>query len=122
MLITLMVSAVARKSRTFSSLPCSATEQVCRSWEGAQPGSQLKVPNGNITCHRHHAHFINGGWTGGRDLLFASSMSLNPLVFKSSNFSGNLVFFGSFVKCPKSAGLGLHYGCSGTDCELVIGW
>jgi len=27
------------KSRTFWSLPCSTTEQACRSWEGAQPGS-----------------------------------------------------------------------------------
>jgi len=37
---TLMFSAVAKKSRTFSSLPHSADEQVCRSWEGAQPGRQ----------------------------------------------------------------------------------
>jgi len=39
MLITLMVLVVAEKSRTFSSVPCSADEQVCRSWEGALPGS-----------------------------------------------------------------------------------
>jgi len=34
-----MVLAVAKKSRTFSSLSCSANEQVCRSWEGAWPDS-----------------------------------------------------------------------------------
>ena len=39
MLITLILLVVAKKSGTFSSLPCSANEQVCRSWEGAQPGS-----------------------------------------------------------------------------------
>ena len=47
MLITLMFSVVAVKSRTFSSLSYSANEQVCRSWEGAQPGSQTKLANGN---------------------------------------------------------------------------
>jgi len=40
MLITLMVLVVAKNSRTFSSLPYSANQQVCRSWEGAQPGRQ----------------------------------------------------------------------------------
>jgi len=36
MLITLMFSVVAMKSRTFSSFSYSADEQVCRSCEGAQ--------------------------------------------------------------------------------------
>jgi len=36
-LIALMFSVVAMKSRTFSSLPYLANEQACRSWEGAQP-------------------------------------------------------------------------------------
>jgi len=39
MLITLVFVVVAKKSRAFSSLPYSANEEVCRSWEGAQPGS-----------------------------------------------------------------------------------
>ena len=34
---------MAKKSRTFFSFPCSADEQVGRSWEGAQPGSQPKL-------------------------------------------------------------------------------
>jgi len=34
-----MFSLVAMKSRTFSGFARSATEQVCRSWEGAQPDS-----------------------------------------------------------------------------------
>jgi len=35
---------------------------VCRSWEGAQPGSQPKLASGNIPYHRRHAQFINGAW------------------------------------------------------------
>jgi len=35
MLITLMFLVVAKKSRTLSSLPCSANEQGCRSCQGA---------------------------------------------------------------------------------------
>jgi len=69
MLITLTVLVVAKKSRTFSSLPCSAAEQVSRSWEGAQPGSQPKLANGNIPYHGHHAQFINGSWLRGRKLF-----------------------------------------------------
>jgi len=38
-LIMLMFLVIVEKSRTFSSLPYSAKEQVDRSWEGAQPGS-----------------------------------------------------------------------------------
>ena len=61
MLITWMFSVVAMKSRTFSSLPYSGNEQVCRSWEGAQPGRQHKVAGGNIPYHGRHAPFVNGG-------------------------------------------------------------
>jgi len=48
MLITLMVLVVAKKSSTFYSLLCSANEQVCRSWEGAEPGSQPKLASGKF--------------------------------------------------------------------------
>jgi len=34
---TVMVLVVAEKLRTFYSFPSSTDEQVCRSWEGAQP-------------------------------------------------------------------------------------
>jgi len=44
MLITLMFSVVAMKSRAFSSFSYSADERVCRSWEGAQPDRQLSWP------------------------------------------------------------------------------
>jgi len=40
MLITLMFSVIAMKSRTFSSFSCSANERVCRSWGGAQTDRQ----------------------------------------------------------------------------------
>jgi len=64
MLIKLMLLAVAVKSRTFSSLPYLANEQVCRSWKGAQPGSQPKLAKGNVPHHGRHAQFMNGGWLG----------------------------------------------------------
>jgi len=70
MLITLMFSAVAKISRTFSNLPCSAIEQVCRGWEGAEQGSQPKLASGNIPYHGCHAQFMNGCWLGGRNLPF----------------------------------------------------
>jgi len=60
MLITLIVLIVAKKSRTFSGFPYSATEQVCRSWEGAEPDSPPKLADGNIPYCGHHARFING--------------------------------------------------------------
>jgi len=44
MLITLMFSVVAMKSRTSSSFSYSANEQVCRRWEGAQPERQPSWP------------------------------------------------------------------------------
>jgi len=44
MLITLMFSVVAMKSRNFSSFSYSANEQVCRSWEGAQPDREPSWP------------------------------------------------------------------------------
>jgi len=47
------------------------------------------------------AQFMNGGWPGGRNLLFLISVSLNPLLGGSLNFYGSLVFFGSFVKFAK---------------------
>jgi len=69
-----MVLVVSKKSRTFSSLPYSANEQVRRSWEGAQPGSQPKLASGNIPYHGHHAQFIKGvGW--GTGILFFNSLS-----------------------------------------------
>jgi len=71
MLITLMFLVAAEKSRTFSSLTYSANEQVCRSWEGAQPGSQPRLANGNI--HRHHALFIRGVGRG-TGILFLLSL------------------------------------------------
>jgi len=45
---TLMFSVVAVKSRAFFSFPCSADEQVCRSWEGAEPESQPKLASGTF--------------------------------------------------------------------------
>jgi len=71
MLITLVFSVAAMKSRTFFSFPYSASEQVCRSWEGVQPDSWLKLASGNIPYHGCPAQFMSGGWPGGRKWLFS---------------------------------------------------
>jgi len=82
MWVTLMFSVVATKSRTFPSFSYPADEQVRRSWEGAQPGRQAELANGNIPYHKHHSQFINGGWLGsGSYWLFLVSMSF----FESSH-------------------------------------
>jgi len=44
MLITLVFSIVAMKSRTFPSFSYPANEQVCRSWEGAWPDREPSWP------------------------------------------------------------------------------
>ena len=106
-----MFSVVAKKSRTFSSLPCSAIEQVCRSWEGAEPGSQPKLANGNIPYHGYHAQFTNGHWPGGTNLPFLF-LGVWILSSGSLNFLGNLMKFVMSGFCDCSLG---------TDCELVIG-
>jgi len=75
-----MFSVVAVKSRTFSGLPYSANEEVCRRWEGEQPDSQPKLANGNIPYLRPYALFMNGlGW--GEGILF---FTLFFCEFKSS--------------------------------------
>jgi len=123
MLITLMFLVVAKKSRTFFGFPCSAHEQVCRSWAGAQPGSESQLASGNIPYHGRHAQVMSGSWLGAEihlnPLLSGNS---NPLLSVSSKFSRSLVFFGSFAKFIKSMSSGFHDRCSGTDCKLVIVW
>ena len=94
-----MFLVVAVNQGLVSSLPYSATEQLFRSWEGAQPGSQPKLASGNIPNHSHHAQFMNGGWLGGSRLLaFQFSASVNPA------FSGNSAFFRNFMKFAKIRG------------------
>jgi len=65
-----MSSVVAMKSRAFSVLPCSAHEQLGRSWAGAQPDSEPQLASGNIPYLGRHAQFMSGGWPRGRNLLF----------------------------------------------------
>jgi len=69
-----MSSAVAMKSNIFSSFSYSADEQGCRSWEGAQPGRQLKLASGNTPYHRRHAQFMNSGWPGSKNPFLLSSV------------------------------------------------
>jgi len=90
MLITLF-SVVAMKSRTFSGFSCSAHEQVCRTWEGAQPG-RAELVGGNIPYPGHHAQFMNGGWLGGRNLPPPSSpfpfCEFKPCLFQEPTIPG----------------------------------
>jgi len=67
MLVTLIFSVVAMKSSTFSSFSYAANDKVCRSWEGAQPGRQRKLANGNIPYHGRHAQFVNGALARGQE-------------------------------------------------------
>ena len=63
-----MFLVVAKKWRTLIfSFPCSADERVCRSREGAEPGNEPKLANGNTPYHRHHAQYLNRGWQGGHE-------------------------------------------------------
>ena len=64
-----MFLVVAKKTKTFSRVSCSANEQMCRSWEGKQPHSSPKLANELFPYHRQHAQFIKSGWQGGRDLF-----------------------------------------------------
>jgi len=121
MLITLLFSVVAKKSRTFSGLPCSANEQVCRSWEGAQPGSQPELPNGNIPYHRRQAQFVNGGLPGGRNP--SSFFFFFPdFLGGSSNFSRSSVFLGISPNLQNPQVPGSRIAARGLVTQLVIGW
>jgi len=130
MLINLMFLVVAKKSRTFFGFPYSANEQVCRSWEGARPGSQPKLARGNIPYHGRYAQFINGGWLEGRNSLFSRRFQLFSAIpfffceFKISmslNFSGSSVcFLGSSVKLMKSVSSMFHVPCLGTGYAISL--
>ena len=89
-----MFSVVAKKSRTFSSFSYSADEQMCRTQEGAQPGSQPRLVSGSTPYHGYRANFRNRGWLGCRSLSSLISMTLNTLLCGSSNFSGVWSFLG----------------------------
>jgi len=109
MLITLMFSVLSRKSRTFFSFPCLAKEQVCRSWEGAQPGSQPKLASGNIPYCRHHAQYTNGGWLGVRNWSMSWTFFMSLTFFVSSATSASSAKSASAAK-------------SETAAQLVVGW
>jgi len=101
MLITLMFSVVAKKSRTFSSIPCSANQQVYKSWEGAQPGSQSKLASGNIPYHRCHAQFINGGWLRGRNPFLSLFCGFKSTFVQEFKLCWEFDIFQDFCKIHK---------------------
>jgi len=106
MLITLMFLAVAKRSRTFFfSFPYSGNKQVCRNWEGAQPGSEPKLAKGNIPYHGCHAQFMNGDWPGGRNLFSGSSTLLFhefELFHEFGLFSVSLASSAKFTSLAKT--------------------
>jgi len=59
-----MFLIVREKSRTCL-FPMFGYEQVYKGWEGAQPGSQPKLANGNFPHQRPYAQYINGVWPRG---------------------------------------------------------
>jgi len=86
-----MVLVVAKKWRTCSSLPRSANEQACGSWEGAQTDRQTaELASGNIPSHGPRA-----ACEGGVALsLFPAFKSSLAWEFKSSlawEFKSSLV-------------------------------
>jgi len=89
-----MFLVVAENQKLFSSLPYSAKDQVCRSWEGAQPGREPSWP---VEIFRTIDTMIGLRMEVGRGgegfLFFLISMGPNPLLSGSSNFSGNMGFF-----------------------------
>jgi len=91
-----MFSVVAMKSRTFSSFSYSANEQVCRSWEGAEPDSPPKLANGIIPYHRSHAQFIKGSSPGDKNLFFLLLVSLSHFHGFQSSLSWEFELFWEF--------------------------
>jgi len=109
-----MFSVVAMKSRTFSCFSYSANEQVCRSWEGAQPERDPSWPM--QIFHTIDIMLSLGMGAGqGQESLSARlvPMSLNLLLSRSLNFFGHLTKF--MISRFRNR-------CSETDCELVIRW
>jgi len=74
----------------------------------------VRLVNGRILYHKHHAELINGGWPGGRHAFLITFsfliLSLKPVFSRSSNvtrsldFSRSLAFFGNLMKFEKSGG------------------
>ena len=103
MMITLMFSVVATKSRTLSSSLYSANEQVSRSWEGTQPS---RLPNWPMDIFRTIDVTVSLGMGVGRgagssllfSFLWVEILScLEVWIF----FPRSLVFSGSFAKFCK---------------------
>ena len=121
-----MFLVVAKKSWSFFSFSCSGNKQVCRSWEGAQPGSQPKLASGNISYHGHHAQFINGSWPGGQESPLFLRVQTLPRVW---SFSVSLASSAKFVNSAKSTTFvssgkptGSVIAAWGVATQLVIGW
>jgi len=96
MLITLMFSVVAMTSKTFSTFSYSANEQVCRSWEGAQPASQPSWPVEMLCTTDIILSLQMGvGWGGCRNLSFSHFHEFESSVVQEFGL------FGKFCKICK---------------------
>ena len=102
----MVVLVVAKKSRTCSSLPYSADEWVCRSWQGAEPDGEAKLANGKSLHHRCHAQVAKAGFAGGRNPFFFKFSCLSLVGVRTFvggwSFSQSLASYMDFVSLAKS--------------------
>jgi len=81
---------------------------VCRSWGGAQLGSQPQPASGNIPHRRHRAQFRNGGWLGGKNFFHEFDFSVSSSGSPSSASSAK----------PASS----VTAAQGPAAQSVVGW
>jgi len=90
---------------------------------GSRARQSAKLASGNILYHGCPAPFMNGHWPGDRKLsALLVSMNLNPLLSRSSNFSGNSYFLCVMQNSQKCASLVFCDHCLGTGCGSAIEW
>jgi len=119
MMITLMFSVVATKSRTLSSSLYSANEQVSRSWEGTQPS---RLPNWPMDIFRtiDVTVSLGMGLAGGQEALYSSHFCelKSSLVWKFEFFSqGVWSFLGVLQNFAKLVSSRFPGRCSETGCS-----
>ena len=122
-LITLMFLVVAKKSRTLPS-PIFSWWAGVPELRGSAARQLTQAGQWKYCIPLMSCSFYKVAWPRGRNPIFSLvfSMSLNPLLARSWNFSSHSVFFGNFGKSMKFMISGFHDLCSGTGCKLVTGW
>ena len=74
-------------------------EQVCRSRQGAQPGSQPNLASGNVPHHGHHAQHL-GGAGQGQDLhVFCNRCSGTGCAIGHQAVRKGVLYIACFAYC-----------------------